>query len=80
MSRARMAGDRCALNPGEGEPANALSESAPGDEPPLASCESEDHWFHLASRGLPVLVGVGEVDGDLVDGGLLECGHHAPFG
>ena len=74
MSRARMAGDRCALNPGEGEPANALSESAPGDEVPLASGESEDHWFHFASCDLPVCVGVGDVDGDLVNGGLLERG------
>ena len=71
--------DRCALNPGEGKPAKAVSESAPADELPLASGESKDHWFRLASRGLPVSVGVGEVDGDLVNGGLLERGHHALF-
>ena len=61
MSRARVAGDFCALNPGEGKPANAVSESAPGDELPPASGESEDHWFHFASCGFPLRVGAGEV-------------------
>ena len=73
-----MAGDRCALNPGEGEPAKAVSESAPADELPLASGESKDHWFHFVSCGLPLRVGVGELDGDLVNGGLLERRQHAP--
>ena len=78
MSRARMAGDRCALNPGGGEAANALSESVEGDEFPVASGESEDHWFRFASFGLPLRVGKGEVDGDLVNGGLLQRRQHAP--
>lgn len=73
-----MAGDRCAPKPGEGEPANALSESAPGDELSLACGESEDNWFHLATCGLPHRVAVGEGDGDLVNGGLLERRNHAP--
>ena len=78
QTRARMAGDRCALNPGGGEAANALSESIEGDEFPVASGESEDHWFRFASFGLPLRVGKGEVDGDLVNGGLLQRRQHAP--
>ena len=77
LSRARMAGDRCAMNPGEGEPAKAVSESAPADELPLASGESKDHWFHLASCGLPLRVGIGEIDCDRVNDCILERGQHA---